>query len=346
MRCRGLAALAVLALVGSAHADSLGDARTAVDSSDYLAARGLVDKALGEGTASPEQLAELYKIKGTVEAALGNTAAATTAFGKWLALDPKADLPPGTSPKITRPFDAAKKQAEHREPVRVKAETAADPPSVTLVVVSDPFMMVAKARVYVRADGGKEQKLEAAGDKKIAVALPHGKRLDLRVQALDEHGNRVAELGTTEVPIVIVGENDKTVASTPPPPPGPEKTKHAAPVAPGPVHERPLYWKWWAWGGAAVAFGAGGVYFGMQARNEADTLTKLNANSGDHTFDEARAVQDRADRDATLFNVGMGVAGAFAIGATILYLTEPHAETRMAVVPQPGGGAVVVGGRF
>jgi hypothetical protein len=100
------------------------------------------------------------------------------------------------------------------------------------------------------------------------------------------------------------------------------------------------------WGGAAVPVGAGGAYFGFAARSEADTLNKLNADSQDHTFDEARAVQDRASRDVTLFNVGMGVAGAFAIGATILYLTEPHMETRMAVVPQQGGGAVVVGGRF
>lgn len=336
--------LAVLALVASAHADSLGDARAAVDSSDYFAARGLVEKALADGTASPTDLAEIYKIKGIVEAALGNTAAATTAFGRWLALDPKADLPSGTSPKITRPFAAAQKQAEHREAIRVKAETASDPPSVTLVVVSDPFMMIAKARVYVRADGGKEQKLESAGEKKIKIELPRGNRLDLRVQALDEHGNRVAELGTTDVPIVITTENIKEVAHAPPPKPPSGKAR--PPVAPAPVHARPLYLKWWMWGGAAVLVGAGGAYFGMQARDESDTLAKLNADSADHTFDEARAVQDRASRDVTLFNVGIGVAGAFAIGATILYLTEPHAETRMAVVPQAGGGAVVVGGRF
>lgn len=335
--------LAVLALAGPAHADGLGDARKAIDNSDYDAARGLVDKAFASGGASPADLAELYKIKGTVEAALGNTAASTTAFGKWLALDPKADLPSGTSPKITRPFAAAQKQAEHREPIRVKAETASEPPSVTLVVVSDPFMMVAKARVYVRVDGGNEQKLEAAGEKKIKIPLPTGKRLDLRVVALDEHGNHVAELGTTDVPLVIT-TNVEVVEHKEPVPP-----KHvvtAAPVAPAPVSERPLYLKWWMWGGAAVVVGAGGAYFGMQARDESDTLAKLNADSANHTFDEARAVQDRANRDVLLFNVGMGVAGAFAIGATILYLTEPHAETRMAVVPQAGGGAVVVGGRF
>src|SRR3569623_2395803 len=132
MRCRGLAVLAVLALVGSARADSLGDARKAVDNSDYLTARSLIEKALDDGTASPADLADIYRIKGIVEAALGNTAAATTAFGKWLALDPKAELPPGTSPKITRPIAAAQTQAAPRVLFHVLTDTALDLPRVTL----------------------------------------------------------------------------------------------------------------------------------------------------------------------------------------------------------------------
>ena len=334
---RGLAAMAVLALAGSAQADDLADARKAVEQSDYFGARGKVDKALADGKASPEALAEIYKLKGIVEAALGNTAAATTAFGKWLALDPKAALPDGTSPKITRPFAAAQEQAAHRQPLTVKAETSADPPSVTLAIVSDPFLMIAKARVEVRVDGGPEKRLEGTGKDKIVIALPRGRRLDLRVQALDDHGNHVAEVGTADVPIVIVGAAPVAVV-----PPHHEVAAHPA----APVHARPLYLIWWLWSGVAVAVGAGGAYFGFAARSETDQLNKLNADSQDHRFDEALAVQSRAERDVTLFNVGMGVAGAIAIGAVVLYLTEPHAETRMAAVPVQGGGAVVVGGRF
>jgi hypothetical protein len=339
---RGLAVVAVLALAGSARADDLADARTAVEQSDYFGARSKVDKALSDGTASPDDLAELFKLKGIVEAALGNSAAATTAFGKWLALDPKAALPDGTSPKITRPFEAAEQQAAHRQPVKVKAETTADPPSVTLAIVSDPFMMIAKVRVEVRVDGGAEKTLEGTGTHKVTIDLPRGKRLDLRVQALDDHGNRVAEVGTSDVPLVIVGAGGEQHAVVVQP------HHDVAPhhPAPGPVQERPLYLKWWLWSGVAVAIGAGGAYFGFQARSEADQLNKLNADSQDHRFDEALAVQSRADRDVTLFNVGMGVAGAVAIGAVVLYLTEPHAETGIAAVPVQGGGAVVVGGRF
>jgi tetratricopeptide (TPR) repeat protein len=337
----GLAAMAVLALAGAARADDLADARAAVEQSDYFAARAKVDKALADGGANADELAELYKLKGIVEGALGNSAAATTAFGKWLALDPKAELPAGTSPKITRPFTAAQTQAAHREPVKVKTETTADPASVTLIVVSDPFMMIAKARVIVRVDGGAEQTLESAGEKKIKIDLPHGKRLDLRVQALDEHGNHVAELGTADVPIVIVGPGGEVAVHAV------AKHEPAQPkAAPAPAHARPLYLKWWAWTGVAVVFAAGGTYFGFQARSEADQLNKLNADSQDHRFDEALALQSTASRDVTLFNVGMGVAGAFAVGATILYLTEPRAETRLTAMPVQGGGAVVVGGSF
>ena len=338
----GLAMTAVLALVGSARADDLTDARKAVESSDYDAARSLLDKALADGKASPEELADIYRMRGLVDAALGNTAAATTSFGKWLALDPKAALPDGTSPKITRPFAAAQDQAKGREPVKVKTETTSDPPTVTLVVVSDPYMMISSVRVFVRADAGKEKTLE--GKKKIPIELPKGKRLDLRVEALDDNGNRVAVLGTSEVPIVITGAGAEQVVVT-----HHDKGTHEGtplPPPPPPEHPRPLYLKWWMWTGAAVAVAAGGAYFGMQARSETDKLNALNADSQDHRFTEALAVESDAKRDVLLFNIGMGVAGAFAIGAAILYVTEPHAETHVAAVPVNGGGGVVVGGSF
>jgi hypothetical protein len=335
----GLAALAVLALVGTARGDNLADARKAVDASDYDAARVAIDKALADGTHGRDELADLYRMKGIVDAAEGNTAAATTAFGKWLALDPKASLPPGTSPKITQPFDAAKDQAKGRQPVKVKTETTAEPPTVKLEIVSDPFLMISKVRVHVRADGGKETTIE--GKKQVSIALPKGNRLDLYVEALDDSGNRVAVVGSSDVPIVITGGHEEVVVVR-----HDDKGKALPPGPPPATHPRPLYLRWWMWTGAAVAVGAGGAYFGFGARSETDKLNQLNANSSDHSFDEAKAVESDARRDVLLFNIGMSVAGAFAIGAAILYVTEPHAETHVAAVPTSGGAAVLVGGHF
>ncbi|MEO8843865.1 MAG: hypothetical protein ABI591_11030 [Kofleriaceae bacterium] len=320
---------------GRSEPAALAVARHDVDGSDYLAARGALVSALDSGTAGPEELAEIYKLSGIVEAALGNDDAATEAFDRWLSIDPKGILPAGTSPKIMRPFDSAAATLKAREPLKVKVETSASPPSVTLVVVNDPDKLITRAQVFVVADGKPEAKIEGAGTARITLALPHGERLDLRLQALDAHGNRVVELGSTDVPIVITG-GAPLVATTKP------VIRHRD----EPIVERPLVLRWWLWTGVAVAFGGAGTYFGLQARDGANQLSAFNAASQQHVFTEATELASTTRRDALFFNIGMGAAGVFAIGATVLYLTRPHMETRVSVVPQRDGGAVVFGGAF
>src|SRR3954462_2035736 len=128
MRAIGVVLTLVVALCRVSFAESaLELARHDVESSDYLAARGALVSALDAGSASPEDLAEIYKLSGIVEGALGKDAEATASFARWLAIDPKGTLPPGTSPKITRPFDAAAKKTDA---LKVKVETEAAPPSV------------------------------------------------------------------------------------------------------------------------------------------------------------------------------------------------------------------------
>src|SRR5690606_3976188 len=85
-------------------------------------------------------------------------------------------------------------------PLEVKVETQPTPPSVTLVVQSDPMKMIARARVAVVVDGKPEQMLDGIG----TIALPAGARLDLRVTVLDASGNRLVEIGSSDVPIVII----------------------------------------------------------------------------------------------------------------------------------------------
>src|ERR1700704_1487365 len=106
-RCCGAVTAAVLAFaVRPVLADddtALALARHDVDGSDYLAARSALVAALNAGNASPADLAEIWKLTGIVEGALDDAAASTAAFEKWLTLEPKGALPPGTSPKIMRP---------------------------------------------------------------------------------------------------------------------------------------------------------------------------------------------------------------------------------------------------
>jgi hypothetical protein len=320
----------LLASAGTAMAGPLDDARAAVDGSDYMAARGALDKALHAGGASPQDVAEIYKLSGIVEGALGNTEAATAAFAKWLELDPKGTLPPGTSPKIARPFKTA---SDHTSAIEAKAETEAQPPSVTLVIASDDKKLIASAHVIVVVDGGAPQELD--GKPGATILLPRGRRLDLQVQALDANGNRVFELGSQAVPLVITSDDATVIAKKPLP----------KPVEP--AHERRWYFQWYTWGGVAIASAVVSGVFAYETKQNVDQLDLLNRNSLAHPFRDAQGVESDAKRDLLIADIAAGAAGAFALGAVVLYLTRPHLEhLPVAAVPTRDGGVLVLGGHF
>jgi hypothetical protein len=343
---RGLV-LALLLIEGAAWADGSADrlaqAHKAVAESDYGAARTALVAALEGGGHGPEELAEIYRLTGIVEAALGNARAATDAFTRLLALSPRAALPAGTSPKIKRPFAAATRYfASGHAPLELKIETAARPPAITLIVVSDPLHLVARARVTFAVDGGSERTSEVAASERTVVPLPAARRIDARVAALDAHGNRLGEIGSKAVPLVIIGDA--------PPPARPAVA--APPIAPptraaGPARRVPLYRRWWPYATASVAFGGAAAYFGWSARSDAQALERLIADSGNHSFEEARALEDRARRNVGIANLGLIAAGAFAITAGAMFVWTPRGtEARVTAVPVSGGGAVVLGGTF
>ena len=334
-------ALALIALEGWARADDpLAVASKAVDASDYLAARPALTAALAGGGRGPEQLVEIYRLTGVVEAALGDARAATEAFTHLLALSPKATLSEGTSPKIRRPFDAASRYIQSHAALEVKIETHANPPVITLVVASDPLNMVAAAHAVFTVDGGPERSKDVdVAAERAEVALPPARRIDARIAALDVHGNHLVEIGSREVPVVIIGEPPPVARAAVRPPP--RRTTVA-------IHAeaRPLYLRWWPYAATAVIAAGATGYFAWAAHSATDELDGIVANSAPHRFDDARAVEDRARRDVLLTNIGLGVTGALAVAAGVLYLTTPRdrVETRLAAVPLPGGGALVLGG--
>lgn len=336
------AALLTVLAATSAHADALGDARKAVEGSDYLRARPALEDALEAGTAGPTDLAEIYKLTGVVEAALGNVDASQQAFARWLALEPKGSLPPGTSPKITRPFSAAQDHAKKAGPLSAKAETSDDPPSVTLVVVNDPAKMIVGAKVYFSADRKPEQTLEADGTGKVTIELDLGRRIDLRLHAVDRYGNRVVELGSKDVPIVITGSGKAK-------PIDPKDRELLVSKKHEPAQPRAWYWKWWVWGTATViATGVGG-YFAWQTRSDLQRLDYLSSNSLDYRWADAQAVEHSARRNLLVTDIAAGTAGVFALGTVILFLTRPatsESELRATITPTRGGGAVSFGGHF
>lgn len=320
--------------------DPLAQARKAVAESDYVAARPALTAALDGGDRSPDELAEIYRLSGIVNAALGDAKAATEAFTRLLALSPKAVLPAGTSPKLKRPFEAAGRFFKTHAPLEVKIDTISTPPTITLVVVNDPLDMIAKAHVVFTIDGGAEHTKDAVASERTDVTLPAGRRIDARMAALDAHGNRLAEIGSKDVPIVIISDAPPPVVAPAPVAKPTRVVVHAAP--------RPIYLQWWTHAAVGGVFGAAAAYFAWSTRSDAQELERLNADSVFHQFGEAKAVEDRGHRHALFTNIGLGAAGAFGIAAGVLYLTRPrdHVETRLTAVPAPGGGAIVLGGSF
>lgn len=339
---RGVA-LALVLLEGAARADDpLAQASEAIAASDYVAARAALVTAQVAGDHSPDDTAEMYRLSGVVEAALGNAQAATEAFTRLLALVPKAKLPAGTSPKITRPFDAARSYYTTHAPLDLKIATAAKPPAITLVVVSDPVHLVARARVVYAIDRGPERIEEVAVEGRTDIALPAGKRIDARVIALDAHGNRLVEIGSKEVPIVIIGEPPPVVAAPrpaprPPPRPAPPTVELTA---------RPIYLRWWPYAAATVVCAGATAYFGWSAYSDARELQRLSI---DHSVlsPEFQSVRDHGQRATLITNIGFGVTGAFALAAGAMFLIRrAHTEVRVTAVPAQAGGALVLGGTF
>jgi hypothetical protein len=333
-------ALALVGLEGGARADDpLAVASKAVDASDYLAARPALTAALAGGGRRPEELVEIYRLTGVVEGALGDARAATEAFTRLLALSPRATLADGTSPKIRRPFDAASRYIQSHAVLEVRIETHANPPVITLVVASDPLNMVAAVHAVFTVDGGPERSKDVdVAAERAEVALPPARRIDARIAALDIHGNHLVEIGSRDVPVVIIGEPPPVIAPLRPP------ARRSTVVARG--QARPLYLRWWPYAAAAVVAAGATGYFAWAAHSATDELDGIVANSTPHRFDDARAVEDRARRDVLITNIGLGVTGALAVAAGVLYLTTPRdrVETRLGAVPLPGGGALILGG--
>lgn len=327
---------------GSARAAPLEKAKAAIDNSEYFAARSELETALRAGDNKPAELAEIHRLSGIVAAALGDPKAAKESFQRSLALAPQTSLPAGTSPKIAKPFAAAQDFFKDKQPLQLKTATSGDPPSVTIDVVEDPLTMIAKLQAVVIVDGKPEQTIEKPTDKQVKLDLPKGKRIDLRVVAIDEHGNHLVELGTREVPIVIVGKAEAPVVVVTPP------KKPVAP--PTPDQERPLYLRWWLWGGASVALLGASGYFGIDTVRKKNRLDDLVAESANHSFDEAKSLEDSARTSALVTNITLIAGGALAVTATVLYLTRPRGVEQKSIsvapVVHPTGAGLVLGGHF
>ena len=133
------------------HADAeLEEARKLEAQLEYDKALVLVEKLIAAGHADPQQLVELHFEAGKLAAGLDRIDIAIDHFARVLTLVPDRQLPDGTSPKITTPFEAARGQTQ---PLRISAKFVDG--RALAVIDADPVHIVAKQETVV-VDHGQE----------------------------------------------------------------------------------------------------------------------------------------------------------------------------------------------
>lgn len=290
--------LASVLAVRTASADSakLIEARAALAAVEYDKARALLVETLKQGTASPSELAEIYRLSASTATVLGDREVAEQYYRRWLALEPMASLPPSVAPKLREPFVAAQAYMAAHGRLAVTAQRNAD--RVVVVLEADPLVMAASVAVV----GGTPIAFDASHRATLAVGATAP-----RIVVLDEFGNTLVALD--DIPVALVTD-------VPSGSPSPSLVRH------------PLLW-----GILTVAAGGTTLAFGLAARSADDDLANILANSGAHTLADAEAAQDRRDRHALVTNIGFVATGVFAVTTTIMILTRPSAKSA-TVVPQ------------
>ncbi len=325
LRVATIAAVALAPAVALAN-PQLERARAALDDLQFEDAYDALDEALRAGDSDLEQTVEIYRLLGEVAAALGQQDEAADAFEILLTLDPEQQLPEGVSPKISEPFENALSRVDGRDPLRFSCEiTSNDPMTVQVIVDSNPLDLAVGG--FVVDGGGESREPLVAGS--ASITLEVGER-PIQVGLADESGNRIAAVPASEC------EDETEVVLTDLAPPVEPKDDGGS-----------ILGHWALWGGVAVAFGAAGTYFGLQATSDVDELNDIYANSAEYEYSEAVEMEDSARRNALFANIGYAAAGGAAIVAGVLLLRrgsdEPAArEVVVAPTATPHGMGVTI----
>jgi hypothetical protein len=276
------AVIALLLVCGAsaAHADDdpLAEAMRLEGALDYDAALKIVERAIAQGGSDREKLVTLHQFAGRMAAGLDRVPVAEDHFARALALDPSLKFAEGTSPKITEPFDRARRRTAA---LRITADIKPD--AITIVPEADPLGLIAGIAVKL---AGSERELRDMQKRRIEI--PTGARA-VEVSALDAYGNRVwsQSIAAPETPAVVT-----------------------------PTTLRPLYARWPFWAtGTVIALGAGGVF--AWRFNVAQDEWDRHRDAEDATLSELEAIEARGKRWALAANISFAAAGATTLIAII-----------------------------
>jgi hypothetical protein len=183
----------------------LEDAQSAHADFDFASCKERVEEAL-DLAASRDDRVEAYRLLGLCHAALGETEEAREAFIVMLAVDPKAKLPDGLSPRFTSAYLEAKGHWLNKTALQLEIEDEREERDlrVLTVKVTDNADLIRK--VAWRITGGTLSPALRSAER-MEMRIPQGE--DVELIGLDEAAGEVAVLPVPKVaPVGAEGEGE------------------------------------------------------------------------------------------------------------------------------------------
>jgi hypothetical protein len=330
----GFALLLLLAVSPALADDSAGlldKAQQAIDDIDYEAAKKLATQAIESGKLEGKALHRAYRLAGESAAALGDNKTAKDQFLRWVILDPKAELPAGSSPKIGLPFSEARAEADKLGRFAVDVAVNRQKDKVEIVLSAhDPLSMVAGMRLQL----GDATIVSVTGNRAVLPAADAAS-VSVAVAVVDARGNELSRRTVTGSGGETTNNGGGTGGSGSGG--GSDFTTRVEPTTRG---GWPTIIRWPVWTGVAVVAAGASGFFAYQVGQTEDELAALNAMSDLHSFDEAESVRERGERQAMFANIGLGVAGAAAVAAVLTFVLEPDT---VEIQPAPTAGGATIG---
>ncbi|MDP3499087.1 MAG: tetratricopeptide repeat protein [Myxococcales bacterium] len=278
--------------------ETLANVQRLVVEARFEEARQSASRLLQSGSAGdPGQTAELHSLIAQTSAALGDLVEAERSFARALELAPGLQLPVGTSPKLTVPFEAARKGLEGRTlSVTPSGRRLGEHAIITVKISGDPLHLVARGSV-TSAEGVVP--LAPTDPPQASISCP-APRCTYRLTLFDVHGNPLLQAGSEASPLVL----PEVVPSRESPAPGVASVTDTKAW-----FQRP--WPYWLVAGAG-ALGAG--LLGWQTSVADANARATLATPRERTFAE---LQGQISTRDTLFVSTLGVA-TLAVTAAII----------------------------
>lgn len=187
-------ALLLVTLPTLAHAGkALDKAQEAFDALSLEEAAPLFEKALEEPGTREERIRE-WRGLGLSRAFMGDNAGAKAAFEKLLLIDPDAKVDTSMGPKISRPYDAAKKAMRGK---KSSLSVSRGRTGAVVAILSEAVPLAAEVQLFWRVHGQKTFTLvKGPPDQPLSVDTPPDEDLDAYAQALDAANGVLFEDGS------------------------------------------------------------------------------------------------------------------------------------------------------